>query len=344
MSVVETIRCMGYEIRVKDNGNLCVSPWSTCTDKHKKFIRSNKEAIKRELQNEENKIVSGPSVFPYEFFTKGRPERFDMPDNCAVITATDENFFNGVYLLAWTVLNKNNTRFVCYDLGIKNKRLKTQMQKWGVEFKSVDLEISKDYDGWQTLNKPWYIDDAMTYSDCVIWLDADTWYYKNLNTMLQISKEGFFIPDHGRHCPQFNANNEKIYEVVSRPKISWGEKAANYWPCAGVIGCSQKDLSIITQWKDRLKLLQNEGLIEYLSYYDQGALQDVIDCDLQNGFVWNNLNALRTGSPYGVFRQSFYGFSNIYHAGGERKPWFNWNNLSWPHPTEVYWNNDNIKK
>lgn len=331
---------MGYEVRVKDNGNLGVSPWSSCTNEDREFIRSNKEEIKRELQNEESKIVSGPSVFPYEFFQKGEPERFDMPNGCTVVTATDENFVNGVYLLAWTVLNANNTRFVCYDLGIKNEKLKSQMQKWGVEFKTTGLEISKDYDGWQTLNKPWYIDDALTYSDCVLWLDADTWCNKNLEEMLQISKEKFFIPDHGSHSPPLNSNKEKIYDALPRPKVNWREKPSNYWPCAGIIGCSQKDLSIITQWKDRLMLLQNEGLIEYLSYYDQGALQDIIDCDLQNGFVWNNLEAVRTASSYVLFRQCFYGSSNIYHAGGPKKPWAGWRIKSWPDPTKFRWNNN----
>lgn len=344
MSILEKVRSMGYEVRVKDNGNLGVSPWSSCTNEDREFIRSNKAEIKRELQNEESKIVSNFSVFPYEFFQESKPERFDMPDRCTVVTATDENFVNGVYLLAWTVLNANNARFVCYDLGIKNEKLKDQMKKWGVEFKSVDLPISVDYNGWQTLNKPWYIDDALNYSDYVLWLDADTWYYKHLDKMLEITKDCFFIPDHGRHCPQFNKNDQEIYDIVPPPKIKWGERAANHWPCAGIIGCSKKDLATIQEWKERLVLLQDKDLIERLSYFDQGALQDVIDCDLQNGFVWNNLNALRTASPYGVFRQSFYGFSNIYHAGGERKPWANWNNLSWPYPTEVRWSNDSNKK
>jgi hypothetical protein len=301
------------------------------------------ENLKKKKETNQIKITS--ALFPNQFFEEGVPRRGILPKDTAVITATDQGFVNGAYLLAWTVLNSTDTDFICYDIGITDLNLKRQMASWGVEFSFMRPPIPNTHNGWQTLNKPWYIYHALQTYKNVLWLDADVWVYgsNTLVEMLNITKSGFFIPDHGIHCPATNRNDSKIYNFLPAPKIEWGERADNYWPCAGVIGCCDRDLELIKEWKDRLLILERNGVIDGLPWFDQGIIQDIIDFELQDGYIWNNLNAHRNGDPSLIFSQSYNGFAKIYHAGGEIKPWRDWQNLSWPNPNILSWKQEYFK-
>jgi len=423
MSLVQQIRTMGYEVRLKPNGNLGLSPYSAMTEEHKEWVRANKAQIVRELRGASRSVqlsglpywVKPPvatvgtslskviekaipksllSLVPkatcgcadYEkkmnqwglelciskeaeildhlvkqsdnmgFMVKtvpkmvrrkaakklydraiqmSMPRRPSLPSTCAVITACDDNFIKGAYLLAWTVLHNTNTRFICYDLGITNSKMRKQMQGWGVEFRKIRLSV-RDVAGWQTFNKPWYIEDALRDHETVLWLDSDVYVSGNLLEMYEMTKENMFVPDHGYFVPDRNANHQGLYNFVDHPVVPYDLRKGNQWPCAGVLGISaSRDSGFIRQWQDRILAVYKNNSLGMVSYFDQGVFQDIFDGELVDGRRWNNLKAVRNGSVSDVFNQIKKDDSLIYHAGGAEKPWSNWQDMNWPDPRRV---------
>jgi len=292
-----------------------------------------------------NPSPSDPSSFPFEIFKKDNNlQRYKFDNKSTIVTASDQNFVNGLYLLAWTALSKNQSRIICYDLGITDESFKRRMENLGVVFAKCEMPISKMYNGWQTLNKPWFIYDALMKYENVLWLDADAWVNSSLEYMLEATKNKLFIPDHGAISPH-NQNKNIIYSYVDLPKVEW---SGSYWPCAGIMGWSRRHIKVLEEWMDRLLFLQERGVIESLGYFDQGALQDVIDCNLEDGELWNYMRFMKAPSepkfifmlPYQKLKNSNGGaggnsFANIYHAGGSFKPWINWLDMDWPSPINL---------
>ena len=91
-------------------------------------VKITKEMILENLKKKRVEINITSSEFPNQFFEEGVSQRAVLPKDTVVITATDQVFINGAYLLAWTVLNNTDTDFICYDLGITELRMKKRMQ------------------------------------------------------------------------------------------------------------------------------------------------------------------------------------------------------------------------
>lgn len=298
--------------------------------------------------------LSDSSSFPFEIFKNDNNlQRYKFDKKSTIVTASDQNFVNGLYLLAWTALNNNESNIVCYDIGITDESFKRRMENLGVVFAKCELPISKMYNGWQALNKPWFIYDALKKYENVLWLDADAWVNSSLEYMLETTKKRLFLPDHGRVFPK-NENKNIIYSYVEQPKRAWHD---NYWPCAGVMGWSRKNMQLLEEWMDRLLLLQEKRVIENLGYFDQGALQDVVDCELEDGEIWNDMYFPKSPvdpkfilmMPYQRrkwFDKGFtdwQGIASIYHAGGHIKPWINWMGMDWPSPFDISIDVDKVR-
>ena len=256
-------------------------------------------------------------------------ELFDFPDDTCVVTAADDRFLPGVYLLAWSLMQNNRCRVICYDLGLNWSKQIKQLQSWGVEFVQAPPQIVDDsVKGWQTWNKPTYISDALRDHLRVIWLDADVSVSGRLDAML---KTGFFIPDHGPFNASANRSPQPLIDIIESRR-DWS--GVNY-PCAGIIGVDQSDTQLIDQWKASTEKLRDESGLGLAKYYDQNVLQNLLDSELKDGNVWNNMSCPRKGSQQKTLEHIATTDATLNHYGGNAKPWFGWPDLYWPTPRGV---------
>lgn len=267
-------------------------------------------------------------------------ERAKLPDDTIVVTAADQGFIKGVYLLAWTSLHMNDCQFRVYDLGLdKSSRMYKDMVSWGVEFVEFKNDcVLKDYTQWQTLNKPRYLLHAMKGKEVVLWIDADAAVAGCLTEMVSKTRTQPLVPDHGFH-PAWNENPPQLYPSMPEPRRLWGPiagQARNAFPCAGILGLSKvRDQHWVQDWADRIDMAAEKGLLGLYKYYDQGVLQDVYMGPLVDGRIWNNLELPRESSVHQVFGHYASHSSVIHHYGGDIKPWMDWALMKWPNPKYV---------
>lgn len=261
--------------------------------------------------------------------------RDPLPAGTTIVTATDQAFLRGAYMVAWTALRANDARLIVYDLGGIDRidPMVRQMQSWGVEFRQFEPVIT-EIRGWQTFNKPFVILDAMKDSEQVFWIDADAAVAKSIRPAVEAIAEGPFVPDHGYYVPNANANSEAIREAIGARRREWGVHRDNEWPCAGILGLdSQRDRGLVEEWIAITLRLRDEGRLEEVAYFDQGILQEILDCDLADGFIWNNLHVLREGSVATIVANVYNQRHAIAHFGGKIKPWDTWQQyLTWGDP------------
>lgn len=114
------------------------------------------------------------------------------------------------------------------------------------------------------------------------------------------------------------------------PRRKW----QGQWPCAGVLGFSTEHGPLVAEWRERCDRAIATPVIESSTlYYDQGILQDLLDCDLADGRVWNNLQSRRVGTLKQILEDSTR-YSVIMHFGGLAKPWKGWPG-AWPEITAL---------
>lgn len=243
-----------------------------------------------------------------------------------VITATDQRFLRGAYAMVWTLLRQHDVPVRVYDLGIDREGpMVRQMQSWGVEFKRIDVgPAHHKIKGWQTWNKPVYCLDAARDHDRVIWLDADVTVGGDLTPMLT---ESFFIADHGTFQPVKNPNRPEFHERFGPPRRTWGAQ----YPCAGVFSFDRSMQGLLQEWLAIVRVVvADETLRSGCRFFDQNCLQDLVECDLQDGRIWNNFQVRRTGTEQEILSQTYDYRHIISHFGGRTKPWFRW-------PQQIDW-------
>lgn len=267
----------------------------------------------------------------------GPAPRDTHPAGTVVITAADQAFLRGAYLLLWTLLRTNDCKTILYDLGFDHDNpMVRQMQRWGVEIREGGRIVPESVPGWQVFNKPVYIADAMSDHPRVVWLDADTSIGDSITEIYDLLDDGPFVPNHGPYYPPANHTSPALREFFGPARREW---SGNDWPCAGVVALdSQRDKTLMAEWLDRTERLNRErpDLLPEAQYYDQVILQDILDCELADGHKWNNLNTLRTGTVAEILTQTYRHEAIISHYGGKKKPFEDWDTvLRWRDPYDL---------
>lgn len=325
-----------------------------CSDYAKKlnkkgvqFCIETRSEIERELVERSNVLIAGAKLIPNalkrwqvekiidEAIRNTTPKRSKLPDDVAVVIASDAGFSNGLYCSAWSTIYQNDANVVAYDLGGIQRRKVEEMQRWGIEFKKWDSVISTGVDGWQTYNKPFLIRDAMERFGRVIWIDSDVLIGGDLSPVLEMLNDGLVVPDHGFFDPPNNNNSDCIVDVLGIAKKQWGQPA-NAFPCCGFMAFnSARDKKFVDSWCDAIQRVESQNAFDCVSYYDQGVFTQIYDGRLVDGRIWNNLRVPRRGSAETILKHCFSNQSVVNHSGGEIKFWQPWLSLNWANPNFV---------
>lgn len=247
-------------------------------------------------------------------------------DESLILTAADEAFLPGAYLALATARRFNKVPMACCVLGVVDPQNEF-LRRIAAMAEIVHFPEVGRVHGWQTWHKPRFIQWGLARCSRVIWLDADTTTGGSLEPL---SRPGIFVPDHGFYTPTNNANKPEFYSHMPPPRRKW----QGQWPCAGVLGFSTEHGPLVAEWRERCDRAIATPVIESSTlYYDQGILQDLLDCDLADGRVWNNLQSRRVGTLKQILEDSTR-YSVIMHFGGLAKPWKGWPG-AWPEITAL---------
>lgn len=252
-------------------------------------------------------------------------------DGSVVVSAVDDRYVNGATLMVWTLLQQHRCRVVIYDLGVSKGMMRSQLERWGVEFVRMDparYPVPIETPGWQIFNKPAFLDDALTRFRNVLWLDADTAIANDVTPLLD---GRFNIPDHGTFNASGNATKQPLTDMFGPDVRQWSE--SNY-PCAGIIGLTRDHYPIVDEWLTRTRHALDRGVIEHAQFYDQTILQTFLDVDLVSGNKYSNFSCVRHGCQNTVLRQlvTCRDTVAINHYGGLVKPFLAWPDFVWPVP------------
>ena len=255
-------------------------------------------------------------------------ERYTAPDDAVVVTAADEKFMPGAYLMAWTAMRDNAIKIRCYCPDVPAcDPWRKRIENLGVE--CVDWEgPTERHAGWQTWIKPQFVLDALSEFRRAVWIDADCTVGGHLREAVE--HDGWFVADHGHYIPKDNFSDPKFAAVFGQPKRAWyqrkgygteQEQGCRQMPCAGFFAVGREQLQGVSEWNTRCQMAYaDESLRSLCRYYDQNCLQDSLDCDLQDGVLWNNLSGKRNWTLREVVQNARN--ARVMHYGGHHKPWF----------------------
>lgn len=260
------------------------------------------------------------------------------------VTAADEQFAAGLYMLAWSLLRNNHCKLWVADLGLNRfGNVYRQLQSWGVEFFDPEIGIFP-VPGWQLHNKPFIIRQALQRHSKVTWIDADI-YAGDLSGLSDIDMPHPLMPNHkGLMNQEFLfRNKDAYYDTMSLPKMHW---ETNESPCTCLVtvdGSRSRDMRFVEDWCSASEAAWTTGAIYHASYYDQGIAQDIIDFPMIDGAQWNYIDMMsainrekkRAFGPLEMVRQinKIDGVS-VFHFAGKWKPFKEWaaDKMNWGNP------------
>jgi len=266
--------------------------------------------------------------------------------NEGIITLADENYFEGLKILYFSIQNSYPLPVICYDIG-----LTTKQKSWAKEFlpkltiKPVpDIKIIttiKNYQETTTLPKknkrqwalwicPFLIQDSPFIK--TFWMDCDLIVLRNLETLFEKLEDGpIFTPEN--LAPHLTANSPQLYQLLPIHKKYSEDKALIN---AGVSGWNLiRDKKILNDYANVVKYaFENNEIKASISWHDQGALIWAI---LNNGleecvaadWKWNTCvkhtsaaNLKFKWSPEILnYLQQIVPEANILHWNGRTAPW-----------------------
>lgn len=211
-----------------------------------------------------------------------RQKKDTLALEATIVTAADSKYFTALQYLICSVRKWHGLKqkIICINLGLSIPQ-KVWLRKNKVLIYSAPRPkiIPTTIEYWQTWNKPQYLIKVFKVSSCkkLIWLDADCilldridFIDRQINLQLAVFADTGAIKYWG-----FEEGNEKM-----RNKVDWFRPSTffpNEYPNAGVIGISSKD-KLLQKWHQRIKHAANtKHLFNRLSFYDQGALQLVLE-------------------------------------------------------------------
>ena len=241
-----------------------------------------------------------------------------------VITASDQKYIMGSYLMAWSLIKYQDCRVIVYDLGLdQSSETYKRMLDIGVEFRTfIHREVKPDIAGWQIYNKPFYMLHTMNEIEKFIWIDSDIMLQGSIMPAWDKTDDVLFIPDHGKVIPS-NENRSRLDRLIGEARVRW---EGSWWPCCCVMGfLSSRDRPIVEEWCKKTQIVNSDRSWFYqISYQDQGIFQHVCpEIELQDGCVWNDM-----WIPKDMSFQEYCSFPAygrvVLHFGGKEKPFLKW--------------------
>lgn len=219
-----------------------------------------------------------------------RQNKFDLED-CAIIMATDSQLAELTKLSVISILLSHNCRIILFNLGLLSSEIEW-FQEAGCEVvMPPELIVPPHEQGWQTFNKPLYIEAAAC--EKALWIDVDTVVTGDLRELTQeLKQRPVFTQCH--HLP-----NGKTID----PHFHW-EMGTNLRPHqsgppnlnAGVLALDKTrelDWNILQEWLAGTR--KANGKLETLriaqnNYWDQCVLQWVLEAGCLLDFVKDNIH------------------------------------------------------
>lgn len=191
-----------------------------------------------------------------------------------IITAADSGAFRGLRLLVYSLTLSHDVGFACFDLGLTCDQ-REWCESMGVtmlsHFDNLLIFPDKTARGWQTWNKPAYI-EASPFRE-TLWLDADCFVRGPLSLIFEILGSRPFVVQ-CQHAPLgiTTANNPSLYR--SKRFYVPPERRCLRRPNAGVVGLVKgRDRELLSKWKGLVsQVAKSPSLRSLVSWYDQGAL------------------------------------------------------------------------
>lgn len=264
-------------------------------------------------------------------------DQVTLPEDCAVLTATDERMFVGFQMMYASLRYRHNVPVFVVDLGMAGFQ-----QSWvddlGIKrIPYTDLDLAVKGPNWQTWNKPFYFKAVPEKYQRILWIDADCVVTGHLDEAFETLQERPFITRDtvsSRTCSPQKAlrslqNHPDLYDLLEVKKNWSGDVLIN----AGVVGFDrERDREILDEWEYCVfEASQTPRIRKLIRLFDQGALiwamekvghvdvvEDAIwnDASLSKGHV-NNIDYFKSGVATSA--------SKIVHfAGTENKPWDGW--------------------
>jgi Glycosyl transferase family 8. len=261
-----------------------------------------------------------------------------IDEDCVVITAADSNVFVGLQYLIASILLSHDASMIVYDLGLTEDQSKW-IESTGcklVGIKSEDLLMPKGIDGWQTWNKPLYID--MTKQRYVLWIDADACVLRNIRPAFNIIRTESLLLTADNIAEVYTddpigclMNEKPLYDLMPTPSLM----IKNH-PNAGVFGIDQQSeigKSIMSTWLDFVeKAAKNNEIKSNCKWFDQGGLLWTLeklcltemvrkDRYWNDGQTWNSFGKNFIGNMSDLLLHLQVINSGIIHFAGLYKPW-----------------------
>lgn len=266
-----------------------------------------------------------------------KPRKFliDRPD-FGIITATDAFAFPGFQLLYYSLHLSHESVLNVYDLGMDTPQLEWCRRQADINIfpgESTNPIVSRDYNMWQTFNKPTYF-LASPYSRN-LWIDADCLVLDDLNPLINWMERGPLLVRDQFVNQDLLCNSDYLYH---KHKVK--NRHNSVFINAGILGLDkQRDKQLIDEWVGLIKnaIMDNKSL-EALRWWDQGAINWAIErTGMLKSICFNhkwNEPGFRPSSN-ATPTEFLDGWTNpnntvIMHYAGDGKPWKGWRSASVP--------------
>ena len=233
-------------------------------------------------------------------FISPRPNKFIVPQDWCVLTASSKNHFVGFQLLYSSLFITHRVQIVLFNLGLTDKQLNwCKKQKRLIVLNYFNTHINTHY--WEAWHKPMYIMQCPFKK--IIWIDSDAVFKGNLNYIIHMAESNpFFTSDHSED-PTITFNTSQLYKYM--PINGFKEDTH---PCLNT------GLFVIDKIRDKT-LLQEWGYIVTEALYSS-QIQDNISCWDQGACKWvlQNLGLIHCINPNMAFNQPALDRQQLYPA------------------------------
>lgn len=256
-----------------------------------------------------------------------RLPKFSIPEEDGVVTASDENFFPGLYLLCESCSGRVNVAI--FDLGLSDSQRAWCNSQSHIRLLSPGpLVMPTDVHQWQTWNKPFYLGQSPFKT--TLWLDCDCIVVNSLMPLFEFAAEKPFVTRHTSGARYPDRNPESLYNLMPTAARISPDNPLN----TGVLGFQRDAFAEIMQkWQFIIRAAAaNEELRSHIRWAEEGSLHwalerlDRIDAIVDRP-TWNSLNGTKASKSIHHFLlllETEIRDNTILHMTGQPKFWSEW--------------------
>lgn len=258
----------------------------------------------------------------YETFH--RSPKFKVQDGAGIITACDDGFFPLAQVMLLSITLSHEVPIALFDLGLSELNRDWLLTVPNLRILKCSSHVMPtNINGWQTYNKPFYIQDSPF--DKTIWIDCDCVVLDDLNHLVNLLRHNpvmfqcYHVKGGTHNDPQLHA----LMGTNLTPHQS-GPPIIN----AGILGFDKRrefDSLLLADWCEATKrAVGNRDIQRHAKYWDQGLLQWTLESKcvlpiIHDDKRWNCPATIESSLRRSCYKVFNYSTGSILHFAGHGK-------------------------